>query len=179
MKRHILSIFLLMATGLSAWGQQADHDQARKNRAAMLGRGNWLSRRISSQEFMDKVGIQGEQAAKLKAELDALDKQSLAIEEDISKAAQDQADVAKKVLTEPGSNDEELMKQVERIGKLRTEQAKLATKRLIVFRDHLTPDQRQKVSALLTEEQKRWREEREAHEKNGQNNPRPAAPKGW
>jgi Spy/CpxP family protein refolding chaperone len=169
----------LALTALVTWGQQIDHDQMRKNRAAMMGRGNWLSRHISSQEFMDKVGIQGEQAAKLKTALDALDKQAQTLEEEIGKAALEQAEVAKKVLTEPGASDEDLMKHVERIGKLRTEQAKLATKRLIVFRDHLTPEQRQKVAAVLNDEQKRWRDEREGRERNAPNNNRPQAPKGW
>jgi Spy/CpxP family protein refolding chaperone len=187
MKQQIIVTFLTLSlTGLGAWGQQNEHEQFRKARTAMVGRGNWIGRRIASQEFMDQVGIQGEQAVKLKGELDALDKQAQKLDEDIDKAALEQAEVAKKVLAEPGANDNELMQHVERIGKLRTEQAKLATKRLIVFRDNLTPAQREKVSALLGEEQKRWREERETREKNappnkpaGQINNRPTAPKGW
>jgi hypothetical protein len=177
MSQNMMVILLFVSlTGLGAVGQQNEHEQFRKGRTAMGGRGNWLGRRIVSQEFMDKVGIQGEQATKLKAELDALEQQSQKLEADIEKAALEQAEVAKRVLAEPGADGDELMKQVERIGKLRTEQAKLATKRLIVFRDNLTSVQREKVLALQNDEQKRWREERE---KNAQNNNRPPAPKGW
>ena len=45
-----------------------------------------------------------------------------------------------------------------------TEQAKLATKRLVVIRDNLTPEQREKASAILDEEHKKLREE---HARNG------------
>ena len=64
---------------------------------------------------------------------------------------------------------------IERIGTYRTEQAKLATRRLVVIRDNLTAAQREKATAILDEEQKKRREERE------RNTPanRPAAPKGW
>ena len=158
----------------AARGQQNDRENAHRQRTTIT-RGNWVAKRVMSKEFMEKVGIQGEQAKKLKVDLDALDKQESKLDEDITKAAAQQADIAKKVLSEPGANVDEIMKIIERIGTYRTEQAKLATRRLVVIRDNLTAAQREKATAILDEEQKKRREERE------RNTPanRPAAPKGW
>lgn len=185
MKKH-LTVWIIGAllAGSAVFGQQNDRDGARHTRTAM-GRGNWVGKRIMTPEFMNKIGVQGEQATKIKTQLDQLDKQTQSVENEITKSAMEQAEIAKKVLAEPGADTEEMMQLIEKIGKLRTEQAKLATKRLIIMRDNLTPEQREKASAFLSEEQKKWREEREARDKNAQpNRPgpqpnRPVAPKGW
>jgi len=167
-------IVLCLLVAFAATGQQNDRETARRQRNT-LNRGNWVAKRVMSKEFMEKVGIQGEQATKIKAALDSLDKQSSKIDEEIEQAATQQAEIAKKVLSEPGANVDEIMKIIERIGTCRTEQAKLATRRLVVIRDNLTAEQREKASAILNEEQKKGREERE---RNMLQN-RPATPKGW
>lgn len=154
---------LCVLASTSVQAQQTDRETARRARD-VSERGNWMARRVVSKEFAEKVGIEGDQAKKIKAEMDALDKQSAALNEEISKAAVQQAEIAKKVLSEPGANVDEIMKIIERIGSYRTEQAKLATKRLVVIRDNLTPEQREKASAILDEEHKKMREE---HTRNG------------
>jgi Spy/CpxP family protein refolding chaperone len=53
------------------------------------------------------------------------------------------------------------MAQIEKIGKLRIEQAKLAMQRVILIRDHLTPAQRTKLNTMLEEDQIKWRAARE------------------
>ncbi len=185
MNKHAIQwAAVLVLACASAFGQQNERDGQRRPRTT-INRGNWIGRRVLSQEFMDKVGIKGEQAAQLKRELEAIDKLSQALDEEIGKAALEQAEIAKKVLSEAGANTDEMMQIIERIGKSRTEQAKLATKRLIVIRDTLTATQREKASAILNEEQKKWHDERDAREKNGPPNrpaaqpDRPAAPQGW
>jgi hypothetical protein len=167
-------IFCLLCAG-SAFAQPNEHENARRQQRTALNRGNWIAKRVMSKDFMDKVGIEGEQAKKIKEALDALDKQSTQLDEEIEQAAAQQGEIAKKVLSEPGANVDEIMKIIERIGNKRTEQAKLATQRLVVMRDNLTAQQREKASAILNEDQKKWREERE---RNAAPN-RPAAPKGW
>ena len=144
----------------------------------MGSRGNWVAKRVLSKDFMEKVGIQGEQAAKIKAALDALDKQSAKLDEQIQHEATRQAEIAKHVLTEPGASVDEIMTIIARIGTYRTEQAKLAIQRLVVIRDNLTAEQREKASAILNEEVKKGKEERDTREHNALQN-RPAAPKGW
>lgn len=184
MKKQTIRVWVLAALAVTAvFGQQKEQREqegARHPRAA-LGRGNWVGKRIMTPEFLEKIGVQGEQAAKLKALWDGIDKQAQKVEEEITKAAMEQAEIAKKVLAEPGASTDEMMALIEKIGKLRTEQAKLATRRLIIMRDNLTAEQRQKASDALSEEQKKWREERETREKaGGANQPRrAAAPKGW
>ncbi len=171
-------------TAAAAFGQpQAERDQPRLPRS--LNHGNWVGKRVLTKDFMDKVGITGEQAAKLKAELEAIDAQSSKLDEGITKAAIEQAEIAKKVLAEPGAKTDEIMKIIERIGQYRIEQAKLATQRLVVIRDNLTAVQREKASALLSGEGKRRLEERaarlerEERERGGAQSNRPATPKGW
>lgn len=186
MNKQVTCAMVLMAlAATAAMGQQNEPGAGRHAPRPQLGRGNWVGKRMMTPEFLEKIGVRGEQAAKLRTQLEDLDKQALKVEEEITKAAMDQAEIAKKVLAEPGADTAEMMTLIEKIGKLRTEQAKLATKRLIIMRDNLTPEQRQKASDFIGEEQKKWREEREAREKNGggdrpakQPN-RPAAPKGW
>lgn len=186
MNKRITCVALLAGlTACAVWAQQNEQDGGARHPRLSLGRGNWINKRMMNQEFLDKIGVTGEQAAKLKAKTDELEKESQKVEEEITKAAMEQAELAKKVLAEPGADTTEIMALVEKIGKLRTEQAKLATRRLIVMRDNLTAEQRQKASALLAEEQKKWREEREARDKAGAaNRPanqarRPPAPKNW
>jgi len=158
-KKTLKWVFLCALVTGFVHAQQNDRENTKRPREA-TDRGNWVARRVVSKEFMDKVGIQGDQAKKIKADLDAIDKQSSKLNEEIAKAAAQQAEIAKKVLSEPGANVDEIMKIIERIGALRTEQAKLATRRLVVIRDNLTAEQREKASAILDEEQKKMREER-------------------
>lgn len=183
-KQLMRGLFLAVLAATAAWGQGNEAEGARKARSS-LARGNWIGKRIMTPEFLEKIGVTGEQAAKLKAKSDEIDKQAQQVEEAITKTAMEQAEIAKKVLSEPGASTDDMMALIEKIGKLRTEQAKLATQRLIIMRDNLTPEQRQKASEALSEEQKKWRDEREAREKaGGANRPgnlphRPAAPKNW
>lgn len=178
-KQNYTWVALLVCAVLSAAGQPPERDAPRHTHTS-LNRGNWIGRRVMTPEFMEKVGIKGEQAAKLKAELDVLDRQTAKLDAEITQAALEQAELAKKVLSEPGANTDGLMKMVERIGNCRTEQAKLATRRLVVMRDNLTAEQREKASAMLNEEQKKWHEERNAQPNRGAAAPpRPTVPKGW
>lgn len=180
--RILTCLFFLAVDG--AFGQpQNEREQPRVQRS--LNHGNWVGKRVLTKEFMDKVGIQGEQAAKIKAELDVLDAKSGKLEEGINQAALEQAEMAKKVLSEPGANTDEIMKIIERIGQYRIEQAKLATQRLVVIRDNLTAAQREKASEILNGEGKKRLEERaarlerEERERNPAQQNRPATPKGW
>ncbi len=193
------AILILCTFGLVALGQNNPREGERRNWGA-TGRGQWIGRRLNHPEFIEKVGIKGEQAEKLKGSLEQIEKESQRLDEQIGQAAVQQAEVAKKVLAEPGADPEEMIKLVEKIGQMRTEQAKLATRRLVALRDHLTPEQRERAARVLADDQQRWREEREGggreggRERNAAPNraapaeaakrpaaqvPRPAAPQGW
>jgi Spy/CpxP family protein refolding chaperone len=134
--------------------------------------GLWLERKVTNPEYMQKIGISDEQAKKLKAFWKTNEDQNQKMEEEIHVLARQQAELAKQVLSQPGSDTKELMSLVEKIGMLRIEQAKQAMQRVILIRDHLTPEQRTKLNALLEEDQKKWRANREEagrkHEKNSE-----------
>lgn len=182
---RLLIVTVLCVAGATSGQQNGD---AAPRHPRTLNRGNWVGKRVLTKEFMEKVGIQGEQAEKIKTELSALEAKSLKLEESINQEALKQAELAKKVLDEPGASVDEIMRIIERIGQHRTEQAKLAMRLMLVIRDNLTADQRKKASELLAFEGKRRIEERaaeraarEAREKNERpaDKKRPAAPQGW
>ena len=181
---RVISLLLTVAA-LSGFGQPPVNRGEAPRQSRSLNYGNWVGKRVLTKEFMEHVGIQDEQAKKLKQDLDALEAQSLKLDELINQAALEQAEIAKKVLSQPGASVDEVMKIIERIGKLRTDQAKLTTQTLVVIRDSLTAEQREKANALIAAEgQKRMKEravrrEREEREHNGKQPPRPDAPKGW
>lgn len=183
MTTRMITGILLMTVAAVSGQPQNERELPRLSRS--LNHGNWVGKRVLSKEFMEKVGIQGEQAAKLKADLEAIDVKALKLDEEINQAAVEQAEIAKKVLAEPGASADEIMKIIERIGQYRTDQAKLATQRLVVIRDSLTAEQRQKASEILNAESKKRLEERaarqtrEERDRNGRPANRPAVPKGW
>ncbi len=174
---------------LSASGQNPDNGNKRKEAPRIsrnLNYGNWVGKRVLTKDFMDQVGIGEEQAKKLKEELDNIDSRSSKLEEEINKAALEQATIAKEVLAQPGASIDGIMEKIEQIGKLRTEQAKLTTLVLVAIRDNLTEEQRKKANELIADEGKKrmkermLRREREDREhKGGQPPPRPELPKGW
>ena len=182
---------VLMIAAVSAFGQRPDNNANRErpmvNRS--LNYGNWVGKHITDKAFMDKVGIADEQAKKIKEEMDKIDTRLKELDVTINRAAMQQAEIAKKVLAEPGASIDEIMKIIEHIGQLRTEQAKLSTQILVVVRDNLTDEQRKKAQELIAAEgQKRMaermgRREREEQRPGGgpppPGPPRPAAPKGW
>lgn len=58
---------LVVLAAATAFGQpqQSEREQPRMSRS--LNRGNWVGKHVLTKEFMDKVGIQGDQAAKLES----------------------------------------------------------------------------------------------------------------
>jgi Spy/CpxP family protein refolding chaperone len=132
--------------------------------------GFWLERKITNPEYMQKIGISDEQAKKLKISWKQFEEQNQKMEGEIHTLARQQAELAKKIFSLPGSDTKELMALVEKIGMLRIEQAKQAIQRVILVRDQLTPEQRTKLNVLLEEDQKKWRATREESARKHENN---------
>ena len=156
---RLLIVTVFCAAGVTL-GQQPKEENPHRPRT--INRNNWVGKRVLTKEFMKQVGIQNAQAEKLKADLEAIHAKSQKLEESINRDALQQAEVAKKVLSEPGANTDELMDIIERIGRSRTEQAKLATRQLIIIRDSLTAEQRAKAKDIFAAEGKRRMEIRAA-----------------
>ncbi|HPO38873.1 MAG TPA: hypothetical protein PL176_12765 [Kiritimatiellia bacterium] len=195
-------VFSLVTATVIAQQPDAAANRERPRMSRSLNYGNWVGKQIMNPEFMEKVGIQDEQAQKLKTEMDKIDTRLKMLDDTINTAALQQAEIAKKVLAEPGTSAEEIMKLIEHIGAMRTEQAKLSTQILVVIRDSLTEEQRKKAHELITAEGQRRLKERMARRERderphpGPNGPRqppprpaaqarpagpprPAAPQGW
>ena len=166
MSMQRMAIALTAATAVAVFAQQPDNNNANRDRpdrmrmARPMNYGNWVGRQVMEKEFMEKVGIKDEQAAKLKEEIEKIEARRKTTEETIDQLAAQQAEIAKKVLAEPGADIEEVMKLIERIGQLRTEQAKLSTQTLVVIRDTLTEEQRKKTQELIAAEGQRRAQER-------------------
>lgn len=187
----------LTAIATVALGQEPDNNAVNQERPRInrsLNYGNWVGKHIMSKAFTEQAGISDEQAKKIKEEMGVIDAQLKALDETINQAAIQQAEIAKKVLSEPGAKVDEVMKMIDHIGQLRTEQAKLATQILVVIRDNLTDEQRKAAQELITAEaQKRFMERVGRREKDEREHPaghrpplprhaappRPVAPKGW
>lgn len=183
-KAMVVFFSLLAATVL---GQRPnDRGEMGPRASRSLNYGNWVGRRVLTKEVMEDVGITGAQAEKLKAELEKLEEEFSVLDEAINKAALEQAEVAKKVLEEKGAKLDEVFSIIEKIGKLRTEQAKLSTQMLVAIRDNLTDEQRKKVNELIASEAKRRMQERNVRREREDRAPnappnhnRPALPQGW
>lgn len=123
--------------------------------------GFWLERKVTNPDFMKKVGITEEQSLKLREAWKVIEAESSKLEEEICLLARQQAEHLKKALAEEGSDTSAIMEVIEKIGKLRIEQAKLAMKRVLLIRDQLTPAQRNLLTQTVDEDQKKWRAGRE------------------
>jgi Spy/CpxP family protein refolding chaperone len=138
--------------------------------------GFWLERKVTNPEFMKKIGITEEQATKLKESWKLIEAESSNIEEEIRLLARQQAEHVKKALAEEGSDTTAIMDVIEKIGKLRIDQAKLAMKRVILIRDHLTPEQRKLLNKVVEEDQQKWRAGREESQRHREHKPGPPPP---
>lgn len=168
-----------------ACGQTKFNPKETQRVSRSLNYGNWVGRRVLSPQIMKQVGLSDEQAQTLREKLDVLEAQSRDLDKTINQAALQQAEIAKRVLIQPGASVDEIMDIIEKIGKLRTEQAKLSTQMLVVIRDNLTDEQRVKMNEVIVAEGKKRIKERAArreHEERNGNMPppnRPDMPKGW
>lgn len=186
MKSTSVGAVLILFAGI-VFGQRPNERAEMPQRPSRsINYGNWVGRRVLTKEVMDEVGIKGEQAEKLKTALEELEQQLKNLDETINQAALEQAEIAKKVLEEKGAKIDEVLAIIEKIGKLRTEQAKLSTQMLVVIRDHLTDEQRKKVNEMIASEGRRRMQERNLRREREEREPhvpptpnRPALPQGW
>jgi hypothetical protein len=183
--------FVMMMVAIYGFGQELRGQGGAPTRPVRsMNYGNWVGRKVMTKEFIDKVGINDEQAANLKAAMEKIEKKLKEVDSEISKLSIEQARLAKKILNEPGADATEIMEIIEKIGVLRTEQAKANTQILISIRDTLTEDQRKIANETIAEEghrrmiERRMRRQQRAERgEHGQLEPnapaRPAVPKGW
>ena len=114
-----------------------------------------IDRLLANPKLTAEIGLTEEAVAKLREESRVLQAQQIDLDAQIRKLSLDQADRMSKLLLAADANTNEVMKTVEEIGRLRTEQAKLAVQHLMIIRRHLTPDQIRKARELMRERLKK------------------------
>ena len=133
--------------------------------------GNWLGAMVVSEKFIKEIGISDEQVSKLKTALAQFDEEGRKLEEEIRQNARQQAEKCRELLGKPGDDAGEVLAIVEKIGKLRTEQAKISIKTLMTIRDTLNDEQREKALAFIRSEGARRMNERRNFNHGGRENP--------
>ena len=117
----------------------------------MMG-GNWVSRFLTQDENLDKLGLEGDARKKLVGDLGAINEKMTELQTKIREASMEQGRMMREAMDKPGSDMEPVYAKVKEIGNLRTEQSLLSTKVLVVIRDNLTKEQNAKVRELMMSE---------------------------
>ena len=89
-------VFSLVTATVFAQQPDAAANRERPRMSRSLNYGNWVGKQIMNPEFMEKVGIQDEQAQKLKTEMDKIDTRLKMLDDTINTAALQQAEIAKR-----------------------------------------------------------------------------------
>lgn len=160
MKFRITLLSLIVST-LFVSGQEKTPERKGgfegKNPAGMEMHHLRFAKHILSERCIKEAQINPDQVRRLKHEFEIIDKRMYDLGKEIGETSRQQAEVAVKVLTTPGSDPHEMIHMTEKIGNLRTEQAKLSVKVLLVIRDTLEPHQCAKVVELMKEEREKMR----------------------
>ncbi len=142
-----------------------------------------LDRLLANAKLTTELGLTDETVAKLREESHALQLRSIDLNAQIRKLSLDQADRMSKLLVSADANSNEVMMGVEEIGRLRTEQAKLAVQQLMVVRKYLTPDQIRKAHELMRERMQKNAEAHSAKKEKNATSPTGSQPthppEGW
>lgn len=179
MKHSLFFVFsALSALALAVSAQEGRPDKPRRlppppPSHAVLGT-PFIERQILNPHFCKANAITEGQVAAIRSALKALDVQSQGLEKEIISDAKCQADLVKSLLSGSSTNAAALDAVIEKIGKARTEQAKLTTRRLLILRNNLSEGQRKKAVEQMVQEHER---RRKFIEKRRQELEQPPAPK--
>ena len=110
-----------------------------------------IDRLLANAKLTKELGISDETVVKLREESRQNQNRQIDLDAQISKLSLVQHDSMTKLLWDADANTNEVMKALEEIGRLRTEQAKLAVQNLLVIRKYLTPEQISKARELMRE----------------------------
>ena len=135
--------------------------------------GALLERLMDSPRVVQALGLAEEDLAGLRTALRAIEGENIDLDAQIRKLALEQTELTAKLLAAPAADPEPLMKLADDIGRARIQQAKLAIKRLVIVRQHLTPEQIRKARTMMSERLEKARELRNAERPD--QNQRPAA----
>jgi len=128
------------------------------------GRPEWmLDRLLKSAEMVEELGLSKEQVERLQTAAYELQKEMVEKRAAMEVAAMEQA----KLLKDESSTEEALLAAVEKTGHLRIEMAKLGMKRLLLIRNELSAEQREKLRHLVHKHMREHHRRAEAMRRQG------------
>jgi hypothetical protein len=117
-----------------------------------------LLRIIDDPENKQVLNLTDDQKAGLKKQIRALNERQAVVDEALRIAAQEQIEQAAKVMADKQAPTNAWMELVVKIGRLRTEQAKIQTEKLLAIRDTLSADQILRANEALQKRTEKIRE---------------------
>ena len=142
--------------------------------------GRLIDRLLVNAKLTSEIGLTEETVAKLREEAHVLQVRHQELEAQIEKLSLAQADHMSKLMQSSEASTNDVMKGVEEIGRLRTEQAKLAVQNMILVRKYLTPEQIRKARELMRARMQNNGEARPGKkEKAAAGAPPAKPPEGW
>jgi hypothetical protein len=134
-----------------------------------------LLRLYNDTEMADTLKLSAEQKDALKKAAKELSERQIKLNEELRVASLEQAALAAKVMADKDLATDDLMLLVDKIGALRTEQAKLQTERLLVIRDTLTAEQIRQAGEVsrqrIEQMRQRGQQRRNAEARQGEGGP--------
>jgi len=114
--------------------------------------GMWVPRMFSSKAALERIGVTDEaQRTKIQEGLRQQMEQGDEIERQIREISRQQAEAMQALLKDKEADPKAVMEKIGEVAKLRAKQARLSVKAILVLRDNLTPEQLEKVGAMLHE----------------------------
>ncbi|MFZ4395980.1 MAG: hypothetical protein ACOYOU_10190 [Kiritimatiellia bacterium] len=138
-----------------------------------------MDRLLANVKLIKELGLSDETVVILREESRQNKTRQMDLDAQILKLSLMQHDFMAKLLLDADTHTNEVMKIIEDIGRLRTEQAKLAVQNLLMIRKYLTPDQIRKARELMRERQQNnavRREKAEARPPKKEKGAPPAGP---
>lgn len=114
-----------------------------------------IARLIMNAKLAEEIGLTKEQISSLRTTLDGMKKKEIDLRGELEKAGIDQA----RLMSETTPDEKAIMAAVEKSGMISTEFAKLKVQQLLVIRKTLTPEQMEKVKAMMHERMSKMKDE--------------------
>ena len=154
MKTYILIVVAAIAlsvSGVTTWAQHFDRgprearDRNPNRDAGMRMRQALLGRIVEDHKLAKEIGLSEEQVTALRDGFYELKKQKISKRAELELAATEQA----RILTQDEIDESALMAAIEETGRIRTEFAKLQMKTVLLLRQTLDEEQRQRLAKMV------------------------------
>lgn len=130
------------------------------SRSERMGGGEMMIQRmLNDRNLMKKLGVDGETVAKIDEANKAVNERLRTAKTRIDELSAKQVELAGTILNTPGADPQPLMNIIAEIGQLRIVTAQEMTRRMLILRDHLTPEQMKTLKKRFDEQRNIRREQ--------------------